>query len=170
MGLKDITGKLQTMFRVTKSELTAVAMIFLGLFIGLVYKSIFPINNETQNQVNSEEVYKLLDSLAEANKTTFVGTNINGESDSLLTVGDTVVKKESFFPGASKKSAPASPVNLNTASKVELMKLPGIGESTAEKIIDYRKNKRFSTISEIMNVKGIGEKKYDKIKPFLIVK
>ncbi len=55
-------------------------------------------------------------------------------------------------------------VNLNTASAMELATLPGIGENTAAKIIDYRKEHRFKDAREIMNIKGIGEKKYDKIK------
>ncbi len=55
-------------------------------------------------------------------------------------------------------------VNLNSASAVELATLPGIGESTAAKIIDYRQQHRFKDAREIMNIKGIGEKKYDKIK------
>lgn len=55
-------------------------------------------------------------------------------------------------------------ININTASKGELMELSGIGESTAEKIIEYRKVQRFLEIEDIMNVSGIGKSKYDKIK------
>lgn len=55
-------------------------------------------------------------------------------------------------------------VNLNTASAKELATLSGIGDNTAAKIIDYRQEHRFKDAREIMNIKGIGEKKYDKIK------
>jgi len=55
-------------------------------------------------------------------------------------------------------------VNLNTASAEELQSLKGIGAATAAKIIEYRKNDPFDTIDEVMNVKGIGEKKFSKIK------
>lgn len=54
-------------------------------------------------------------------------------------------------------------VNLNTATAKELATLPGIGESTAAKIIQYRKEHHFKDAREIMNIKGIGEKKYQKI-------
>ena len=56
-------------------------------------------------------------------------------------------------------------VNINTATKEELETLPGIGKSTAEKIIKYRQeNKRFSKIDEIKEVSGIGDAKFESIK------
>ena len=58
-------------------------------------------------------------------------------------------------------------ISLNNASKEELMTLPGIGESKALLIIEYRKNNRFNNIEEIMNVKGIGKSIYEKIKDLI---
>ncbi len=55
-------------------------------------------------------------------------------------------------------------VSLNTASKEELMTLTGIGESKANLIIEYRNNNTFKSIEDIMKVKGIGEKIFNKIK------
>lgn len=55
-------------------------------------------------------------------------------------------------------------VNINKASKEELMSLKGIGESTANKIIEYRKTQKFLEIEDIMNVSGIGNSKFEKIK------
>ena len=61
-------------------------------------------------------------------------------------------------------------VNINTATKEELDTLPGIGESTAQKIIDYRnKNGKFTNIEEIKEVSVIGESKYEKIKDMIFV-
>lgn len=61
-------------------------------------------------------------------------------------------------------------INLNKATQTELETLPGIGPSTAEKIIEYRKeNGNFKNIEDIMNVNGIGESKYNKIKDLISV-
>ena len=55
-------------------------------------------------------------------------------------------------------------ININTATKDELTTLNGIGEATANKIINYRKNNPFKEIEDIMNVPGIGEAKFNNIK------
>ena len=61
-------------------------------------------------------------------------------------------------------------VNINTANKEKLETLPGIGETTAQKIIDYREaNGKFKTIEDIKNVSGIGEAKYESLKDKITV-
>jgi comEA protein len=71
-----------------------------------------------------------------------------------------------------QKSSPASTekINLNSATLEQLQTLPGIGPAIAKSIIDHRtKAGKFSRIEEIMNLKGIGEKKFQKIKDRLAV-
>ena len=61
-------------------------------------------------------------------------------------------------------------ININTASKKELDELPGVGESTANKIVNYREeNGKFNSIEEIKNVNGIGDKKYEELKKLISV-
>ena len=63
-----------------------------------------------------------------------------------------------------------SKVNINTASKEKLETLPGVGETTAQKIIDYREaNGKFKTIEDIKNVSGIGDAKYESLKDKITV-
>lgn len=76
---------------------------------------------------------------------------------------------EEHFSSGSDKIASGT-VNINSAGKEELMRLPGVGEATAVKIINYRETAGgFNAIEEIMNVSGIGESKFSSMKPFLSV-
>ncbi len=60
-------------------------------------------------------------------------------------------------------------ININTASKYDLMDIPSIGEQMAERIIEYRKESAFKNIEDIMNVEGIGEKKFSSMKEHICV-
>ncbi len=56
-------------------------------------------------------------------------------------------------------------ININTADSTQLQEIPGVGPATAEKIIDYRDtNGRFTSVEELKNVSGIGEKTFEKMK------
>ena len=82
-------------------------------------------------------------------------------------INDSVSKDTNLdiYNNGSNTSKKNNKVNINTASKEELDTLPGIGESTANKIINYRKeNGKFKTIEEIKEVSGIGDSKYEQIK------
>jgi competence protein ComEA len=72
---------------------------------------------------------------------------------------------------AQKSAAvPSEKINLNTATAEQLQSISGIGPATAKSILDYRaKVGKFNKIEEIINVKGIGEKKFQKIKDRLTV-
>jgi comEA protein len=59
-------------------------------------------------------------------------------------------------------------VNINTATKTQLMNLPGIGPSLADRILEHRaSNGPFTSTSELRKVKGIGEKKFEKLQPLI---
>ena len=68
------------------------------------------------------------------------------------------------------KAAATTVVNLNTATASQIATLPGIGEKAAQLIVEYReKNGGFKKVEELMNVKGIGEKSFLKLKPLVTV-
>ena len=71
---------------------------------------------------------------------------------------------------AAAKPAPAAKVNLNTATVEQLTMLPGVGPKLAARIVDQRqKEGAFKSIQELMNVRGIGEKNFQKIESYLTV-
>lgn len=73
-------------------------------------------------------------------------------------------------PRSTSASTPSSPVNLNTATQAQLESLPGIGVKAAQRILEYRqKNGGFKKIEDLMNVKGIGEKSFLRLKPLITV-
>ena len=67
-------------------------------------------------------------------------------------------------------AAPAEVINLNTGTAAQIASLPGIGLKTAELVVQYsEKNGPYKKIEEIMNVRGVGEKSFLRIKDRLTV-
>ena len=73
-------------------------------------------------------------------------------------------------PTKAATATAGAPVNLNTATAEQLATIPGVGPKMAERIIDYRqKNGGFKKIEDLMNVSGVGEKSFLKMKPLITV-
>ena len=68
------------------------------------------------------------------------------------------------------KKPPLRPVNLNTATALELQQVPGIGPSTADKILKMRKSYgAFKTVDDLRAIKGIGPKRMEKMRKYITV-
>src|SRR5947208_14038655 len=71
---------------------------------------------------------------------------------------------------AAKKKPPLHPINLNTATAAELQQVPGIGPSTADKILKMRKSYGpFKSVDDLRAIKGIGPKRMEKMRKYLTV-
>src|SRR5208337_5684371 len=69
-----------------------------------------------------------------------------------------------------KKKPPVHPINLNFASAAELQQVPGIGPSTADKILEMRKSYgAFKSVDDLLAIKGIGPKRLEKMRKYLTV-
>ena len=82
------------------------------------------------------------------------------------------VFKETLVADSARKRqlGPGETVNINSASKEELIALPGIGPTLAERILAYRETEgEFGTVDDLQNVKGISKKKLEKLKPHVTV-
>lgn len=82
----------------------------------------------------------------------------------------TIIVLMAFFSGFVISAGAAGQVNINNASKEELMQLEGVGSAYAQKIIEYRQtNGPFEKPEDIMNVKGIGDSTFEKNKDRITV-
>jgi competence ComEA-like helix-hairpin-helix protein len=73
-------------------------------------------------------------------------------------------------PPETTKNLTTFPISINSATEEELTLLPGVGNVTAKRILEYRiKNNGFKTKNEIMKVKGIGKVKFEKIRDKICV-
>lgn len=88
------------------------------------------------------------------------------------TTGEVLSNDDEFyvFEESSSHLVSNEPINLNTATMLELTALDGVGEAIAERIIAYREeNGGFTTVDELLDVNGIGEKKFAAIEPYVTV-
>lgn len=82
--------------------------------------------------------------------------------------GGVVAAAQEQKPAATATAA--APININTATVEQLESLPGVGRATAERILEYRqKNGGFKKIEDLMNIRGIGEKSFLRLKPLVTI-
>lgn len=97
-----------------------------------------------------------------------LATKLKDESHYIIPkIGDNL---ESFNNETSENDNKNNLININDATIQELDTLPGVGEATANKIVNYREEKgKFNSIEEIKNVNGIGDKKYEELKNLISI-
>lgn len=157
--MKRLLHMLQTATGATKGEVTVVVLLLAGAIVGNIAGRIGP--NE-QTIASPEMVKRRLSSrgLHPDPAERVVTTSSQDAQGGVVDVRTTL-------PKASASSRQPAPVNLNSASKTRLMTLPGVGEATAERILQHRSRTPFARPEDLMHVKGIGEKRFERMRPFV---
>lgn len=168
--MKKLFSQIQTLTGATRRELLIVLLLFVGLLIGMFWRNISTPELEIRagEKQSPDEIERIIDSVARAEQSTYSGTAPSGEPVPELAEADTIVQR-AFGRKAAAQKIQSGTINLNTASKQDLMRLPGVGEATAEKILLFRTIQRFRHIEDVMQVSGIGTKKFMAMREFLSV-
>ncbi|MFZ1082908.1 MAG: helix-hairpin-helix domain-containing protein [Candidatus Kryptoniota bacterium] len=148
--MANIIRIIREKFGLTKSEASIILFLSFSLIVGGAVK-VLHIDKSTERYDFSQS-----DAFFAA---------ASSRIDSIIAVEEDTIKT----PQQQRtKPSITSPINLNKASAEELVALPGIGKTMAQRIIDYRiSNGKFSSVEDLLKVKGIGAKKFEKIKNFV---
>ena len=140
------------------SEAIVVSTILALLLIGWIGNSISP-TSATHDDVAAAKVIQVLDTLL-------------AQSRSVPnTVSDSTTRRRTDSSKSSKKETKTATgrIRLNSAPAAVLESLPGVGPSTAKKIVDARNASPFTSLNDVLRVPGIGPKKLEKMRPYIIV-
>ena len=153
----NVLQKLSQSIAFTPNERRVILFLMLSFFVGGIIK-IYKTSHATQPQFQ----YAVADSEFAA-KSARIAHADSSQHDALTARYGTNVPVVSKVHNGSR-------ININTARKEELMKLPGVGEATAEEIMNYREDHgTMKSVDELMNIKGIGKKKFKRMAPFITV-
>ena len=147
----------------TQTELKVNVFLVAVFLIGIIVKS---LNWKNDEPVKNNFDYTSTDSI-------FYSANNIKLQDNLLesNLGSSDLNKSKLNLDKKKQELLTKSVNLNRASLDQLTMLPGIGIKTAERILAYRRaSGGFNSINELLEVHGIGDAKFDKIKKYIYVK
>ncbi len=146
---------------VTALEARAVFVVSLAFTVGLIATRLDD-SSDLHEHATAARIHRLLDSLQHA--------------DALAISNDQQVKPAAPSPPDSPQHARSASVaaaqhaiNLNTATIDQLDALPGVGPATARAITEARARNRFTSVDDLLEVKGIGEKKLERIRPYVAV-
>jgi competence protein ComEA len=154
----------------TKRELLILVFLFITFITGLVIKlsgfnKLRKFDYSKSDRVFEENLKKSFEELENEKRSAASQNRIS----QLRFFADSLMLEAERTALNKKKISPDVKININTALSSDLEMLPGVGRVTAERILDFReKYGRFKSIEEIKKIKGIGEKKFEKMKDFIV--
>ncbi|NQW30001.1 MAG: helix-hairpin-helix domain-containing protein [Ignavibacteria bacterium] len=165
---------------ITKNEGIVILILSGSMLGGTVGKFLFS-QPATHEVVSADRIIQLLDSIAAMDthhELDFTSDSIPNDNpnrvgaDSKYSSSNEKYSSSTESRGQSPNSGPKSKsvvmrVNINNASASQLERIPGIGPSTARKIIEMRRNRKFQHTDDLLDVKGIGPKKLEKMRPYI---
>jgi comEA protein len=158
-------------FGFTSQDFVIIAFLLLVFIAGLVikfsgWKNAKSFDYSVPDSKFEQQLKTDFSDLEKSNLTALQNEKLlmlNSISDSLTKEKDKQ-EKEELLAKFEKK------ININLAYTTDLQRLPGIGKVTADRIIEYREqNNGFSRIEDLMKVRGIGAKKFEKIKDLITI-
>ena len=160
------------LFSFTKSETRVILFIVSILISGYsikYYKQIIRSSEQSPYDFSaSDSLFKQRSEKINKNGKNQAETDTTVRDLNLTAAEDSLYKRIKEEGAYYSDSSAVNIININTAGKNDLINLPGIGETIADRIISYRNEKKgFRKKEELMNVSGIGKKKFDKLKNYV---
>lgn len=157
----NILKKINQTLGFTQNEGRIVVFLIVAFIIGVCIK-MYLVSSHSLQRFD----YSASDSLFQAR------SRLANTSESTLVQGGAHVSSADSGkypdPFDSNEEEGGGKITLNTATREQLMTLPGVGESTADLILSYReKHGRFKTLDDLTNVHGIGPKKIERLRPYV---
>lgn len=154
--MKRIRDYLRSTFYFTTTETTILIWCSALMVVGAFGARLFP-ETTVHEHIDAPTLLAYLDSTS-----AITAAPIISDRDSGTAVPN--VSKSSV-----DKKVPHQSIHVNTATLTQLQQLPGIGPAMAQRIVEARNKRRFASIEDLLDVKGIGVKKLEKMRPFLVV-
>ena len=157
--------KLSRVVGLTETEIKVLLFLISAFILGFGYKTFFKYD-DTVNAENFD--YSREDSIFFASGDDYDSAETHKSVDYKQEVLDF---NERNFNGSTTRQIPdEKSININSAKLDDMILLPGIGEITAKKILELRERRGgFKTLKELLDVKGIGEVKFNKIKKYIYI-
>lgn len=176
--MSSLRSRLQSATGLAKSEAIAVTVISGVLLIGSLGPRLWP---ESPKVPSGRDLPALIDSLdvqhdeADAHRNSLhhsyrsnTSRRLDSIGDSHATVDDpTSIRRRSVGQSPKHAVPRGTRVNLNSASESRLVLIPGIGPATARAIVMRRAQRPFRSVDELLDIRGIGPRKLERMRPYV---